>query len=88
MKEAMEKALTPGSLTFEQSLFKMIQQGIVAQDEALANADSPNNLLWLINNTQAGADIAGGKERKPEAKPAALTTSAPFSEFKLDMSET
>ncbi len=88
MKEAMEKALTPGSQTFEQSLFKMIQQGIVAQDEALANADSPNNLLWLINNTQAGADIAGGKERKPEAKPAALTTSAPFSEFKLDMSET
>ena len=88
MKEAMEKSLTPGSLTFEQSLFKMIQQGIVAQDEALANADSPNNLLWLINNTQAGADIAGGKERKPEAKPAALTTSAPFSEFKLDLSET
>ncbi|HLQ01980.1 MAG TPA: PilT/PilU family type 4a pilus ATPase [Burkholderiales bacterium] len=88
MKEAMEKSLTPGSLTFEQSLFKMIQQGIVAQDEALANADSPNNLLWLINNTQAGADIAGGKERKPEAKPAALTTSAPFSEFKLDMTET
>ncbi|HEX4798332.1 MAG TPA: PilT/PilU family type 4a pilus ATPase [Burkholderiales bacterium] len=88
MKEAMEKALTPGSLTFEQSLFKMIREGILAQDEALANADSPNNLLWLINNTQAGADIAAGKERKPEAKPAALTTSAPFSEFKLDMSET
>src|SRR3989475_8239047 len=88
MKEAMEKALTPGSLTFDQSLFKMIQQGIVAQDEALANADSPNNLLWLINNTQAGADIASGKERKSEAKPAALTTSAPFSEFKLDVTET
>ncbi len=88
MKEAMEKALTPGSQTFEQSLFKMIREGVLSQDEALANADSPNNLLWLINNTQAGADIAGGKERKPEAKPQALTTSAPFSEFKLDMTET
>jgi twitching motility protein PilU len=89
MKEAMEKALTPGSQTFEQSLFKMIREGTLSQDEALANADSPNNLLWLINNTQAGADIAGGKERRPEAKPAAaLTTSAPFSEFKLDTSET
>ncbi len=88
MKEAMEKALTPGSQTFEQSLFKMIREGVLSQDEALANADSPNNLLWLINNTQAGADIASGKERKSEAKPAALTTSAPFSEFKLDMTET
>jgi twitching motility protein PilU len=89
MKEAMEKALTPGSQTFEQSLFKMIREGTLSQDEALANTDSPNNLLWLINNTQAGADIAGGKERRPEAKPAAaLTTSAPFSEFKLDTSET
>jgi twitching motility protein PilU len=89
MKEAMEKSLTPGSLTFEQSLFKMIREGILSQDEALANADSPNNLLWLINNTQAGADIAGGKEPRPEARPsAALSTSAPFSEFKLDMSET
>jgi twitching motility protein PilU len=89
MKEAMEKALTPGSQTFEQSLFKMIREGTLSQDEALANADSPNNLLWLINNTQAGADIAAGKERKPGAKSAAaLTTSAPFSEFKLDTSET
>ncbi len=88
MKEAMEKALTPGSQTFEQSLFKMIREGVLSQDEALANADSPNNLLWLINNTQAGADIASGKERKSEAKPVALTPSAPFSEFKLDMTET
>src|SRR6266702_6105814 len=54
MKEAMEKALTPGSQTFEQSLCKMLREGVLSQDEALANADSPNNLLWLINNTQAG----------------------------------
>jgi twitching motility protein PilU len=88
MKEAMEKALTPGSQTFEQSLFKMIRDGLITQDEGLSNADSANNLLWLINNTAAGADFAAGKERSPEARPAALTTSAPFSEFKLDTSET
>jgi len=40
MKEAMEKALTPGSQTFEQSLFKMIRDGLITQDEALSNADS------------------------------------------------
>ena len=88
MKEAMEKALTPGSQTFEQSLFKMIRDGLITQDEALSNADSANNLLWLINNTAAGADFAAGKERSPEARRAALTSSAPFSEFKLDTSET
>jgi len=88
MKEAMEKALTPGSQTFEQSLFKMIRDGLITQDEALSNADSANNLLWLINNTAAGADFAAGKDRSPEARPAALTGSAPFSEFKRDTSET
>ena len=88
MKEAMEKALTPGSQTFEQSPFKMIRDGLITQDEALSNADSANNLLWLINNTAAGADFAAGKERSPEARRAALTSSAPFSEFKLDTSET
>ena len=88
MKEAMEKALTPGSQTFEQSLFKMIRDGLITQDEALSNADSANNLLWLINNTAAGADFAAGKERSPGARPAAAPTgSAPFSEFKLDETE-
>ncbi len=85
---AMEKALTPGSQTFEQSLFKMIRDGIITQDEGLANSDSANNLLWLINNTAAGADFAAGKERSPEAKPSSRPGSAPFSEFKLDTSET
>lgn len=88
MKEAMEKALSPGSQTFEQSLFKMIKDGTVTQDEALANSDSANNLLWLINNTDAGAAIAAGKELKPETRPGKLTSSAPFSEFKLDVDET
>src|SRR6266852_2427461 len=88
MKEAMEKALTPGSQTFEQSLFKMIRDGLITQDEGLSNADSANNLLWLINNTAAGADFAAGKERTPGARPAAAPTgSAPFSEFKLDETE-
>src|SRR6267143_1907635 len=88
MKEAMEKELTPGSQTFEQSLFKMIKDGLISQDEGHANADSANNLLWLMNNTAAGADVAAGKERNPGARPAAaLTSSAPFSEFKLDETE-
>ena len=86
MKEAMEKALTPGSQTFEQSLFKMIGDGVVTQDEALANADSANNLLWLINNTEAGAALAAGGEKRPQAKPMADPNTT-YSNFKLDATE-
>jgi len=87
MKEAMEKVLTAGSQTFEQSLFKMIRDGIVTQDEALSNADSANNLLWLINNTEAGADMALGKDPRPESRPGAAGPASSFSEFKLDVNE-
>jgi twitching motility protein PilU len=85
MKEAMEKALTPGSQTFEQSLFKMIGEGIVTQEEALANADSANNLLWLINNTEAGAAMAAGGEKKPQK--AMQDPNTTYSNFKLGETE-
>jgi twitching motility protein PilU len=87
MKEAMEKALTPGSQTFEQSLFKMIGDGLITQEEALANADSANNLLWLINNTEAGAAMAIGSEKRPERK-TATDANTTYSNFKLDVNET
>lgn len=88
MKEAMEKALTAGSQTFEQSLFKMIRDGIITQEEALANADSANNLLWLINNTEAGANLVAGKDPSLENKVSAPGSVGSFSDFKLDVSET
>ena len=90
IKEAMEKSLSPGSQTFEQCLFGMILEGKITQDEALANADSATNLLWLINNTEAGNAIkqvqAGEPQPRPEAKPAS-GGGASFSEFKLDTGE-
>jgi len=86
MKEAMEKALTPGSQTFEQSLFKMIGEGIVTQEEALANADSANNLLWLINNTEAGAALVAGGEKKPQGKPG-MDPNTTYTNFKLGETE-
>jgi len=90
IKEAMEKSLSPGSQTFEQCLFGMILEGKISQDEALANADSATNLLWLINNTEAGGAIkqaqAGVAQPAQEAKPASAG-GASFSEFKLDTGE-
>jgi len=88
MKEAMEKVLTPGSQTFEQALFKMLREGLVTQEEALASSDSASNLLWLINNTEAGADLAIGRDKKQDKPAAATPGGASFSAFKLDADET
>ncbi len=88
IKEAMEQSMSPGSQTFEQSLFQLYKAGTITLEEALANADSANNLHWLINNAAA--------EKKDEAKPlapaanpaATASTSesgASFSEFTLKM---
>ncbi len=54
IKEAMEQSLTPGSVTFEQALVSLYLEGEIGLDEALANADSPTNLSWLINNAKRG----------------------------------
>lgn len=50
IREAMEKSLAPGSQTFEQDLYRLYHEGVITLEEALANADSPTNLSWLINN--------------------------------------
>jgi twitching motility protein PilU len=71
MKDAMDKSMAPGSQTFEQCFFKMIREGVISQEEAMANADSPSNLIWLLNNTEAvpapGAP-GGVPQVAPEAK--------------------
>jgi twitching motility protein PilU len=88
MKDAMEKSLSPGSQTFEQALFKLLRDGVISQEEALANADSATNLLWLINNTEAGAELAAGKDSKSTSFDKMSSTqpivSTSFSDFKLD----
>ncbi|MYM24533.1 PilT/PilU family type 4a pilus ATPase [Duganella sp. FT135W] len=80
IKEAMEKSMSPGSQSFEQALLKLVQDGLVSQDEALANADSATNLLWLLNN---GPDSKLAKADEPEA-PKASPSEASFTEFTLN----
>jgi len=62
IKEAMEQTLAPGSQTFEQDLFHLYRDGVITLDEALANADSPTNLSWLINNSESNGN--GKQEEK------------------------
>jgi twitching motility protein PilU len=78
IKEAIDKSLSPGSQSFEAALLKLVKDGLVTQEEALANADSATNLLWLFNNDPSQA---------PEATPAqapAEPAGASFTEFTLD----
>jgi len=62
VKDAMERSLAEGSQTFEQDLARMIDEGTVTREEALAHADSPTNLLWRLQNamtpTKRAASVA------------------------------
>lgn len=66
IKEAMEKSLSPGSQSFESALLALVKSGLVTQEEALANADSATNLLWLLNNATT---TKGVNEVEETAKP-------------------
>lgn len=87
IKEAMEQSLAPGSQTFEQDLFRMFRDGIITLDEALANADSPTNLSWLINNSEFGASPNQERQRKdPVLDLSASQVDGPsFKEFTLSL---
>ena len=76
IKEAIEKSLSAGSQTFEQALLQLLDDGVITQEEALANADSVTNLYWLINN-QGKKHAALAAEDKPDEGPT-------FTEFTLN----
>jgi twitching motility protein PilU len=94
IKEAMEKSMAPGSQTFEQALFKLFMEGHITQDEAMANADSSSNMLWLINQATAGqltmnkTPIAPEALRSEEKKEGLLSRAADgdasFTNIKID----
>ncbi len=93
IKDALEKSMSPGSQTFEQALFKLFMAGTISQDEAMANADSATNMLWLINQATAGeisgqVTPAGGAGKKDEKKEGLLSGAGKgtsFGDIKIDM---
>ncbi|MCU0955892.1 MAG: PilT/PilU family type 4a pilus ATPase [Hydrogenophaga sp.] len=81
VREAMEKSLAEGSQTFEQDLARLIIDGIVSRNEGLAHADSPNNLLWRLQNdfnALKSLDTATPSEDEQ-------SEGATFTEFTLDV---
>jgi twitching motility protein PilU len=87
VKEAMEQSMSPGSQTFEQALVKLYRENVITLEEAMANADSANNLHWLINNTETeGAKKEQTLQVAPEASET-IESGASFSEFTLNMED-
>ncbi|MDR0700931.1 MAG: PilT/PilU family type 4a pilus ATPase [Azoarcus sp.] len=78
IKEAMEQSLAPGSRTFEQDLYRLYNEARISLDEALANADSPTNLHWLIDN---GGAIASHKKHADAKTAAGLEQPMPAASF-------
>ena len=81
-------ALALGGLAFERALVELVRSQRVSKEDALAQSDSPTNLLWLLENTEDSvADAAAAAQRNvPEAPAAAKPAEGPtFSEFMLNI---
>ena len=50
VREAMDNSIAQGSQTFEEDIARLISIGSVDRKEGLANADSPTNLMWRLQN--------------------------------------
>ncbi|MCW8908565.1 MAG: PilT/PilU family type 4a pilus ATPase [Sedimenticola sp.] len=59
VKEAMEQGTERGMQTFDQALYKLYKDGKITLEEALANADSRNNLSLKIRLSESGS-VEGG----------------------------
>ena len=53
VKEAMEQSMAEGSQTFEEDIARLITEERVTREEGLAQADSPTNLMWRLQNRTA-----------------------------------
>jgi twitching motility protein PilU len=81
VREAMEKSLAVGSQSFEQDLARLVIDGLVSRNEALGHADSPNNLMWRLQNDFNASKTNQAATPSEEDQSDAAT----FTEFTLDV---
>ena len=80
VKEAMDNSIAEGSQTFEQDLARLINDGIIDRKEGLANADSPTNLMWRLQN-----DTTRYSANQPQKDDEAVSDEPSFTEITLDV---
>ena len=79
VKEAMDNAIAEGSQTFEQDLARLILENRIDRKEGLANADSPTNLMWRLQNDSGRLNPnKPQEEERPSDEPS-------FTEITLDV---
>lgn len=59
IKEVMAKSENMGMKTFDSALYDLYREGLISEDEALKNADSPNNVRLKIKFAKEGGDDGG-----------------------------
>jgi twitching motility protein PilU len=66
LKEIMDKSEEQGMQTFDSHLFRLYKEGRISLEEALKNADSPNNMKVKVNLMQdlPGQDNEANREAK------------------------
>ena len=62
LKEALEQGTNEGCQTFDESLFRLAADGKIDAEQALANADSANNLRLRLRNDEIAKGQAADKE--------------------------
>lgn len=77
IKEAMENSMADGSQSFEHDIARMIVEGVVDRKEGLANADSPTNLMWRMQNDFSKVAQPAAAQEEDEG--------ASFTEITLDV---
>jgi twitching motility protein PilU len=73
LKEAMEKSENIGMQTFDSHLLRLYKDGIISLDEALANADSPNNLKLKINLSEGYGSVSPATRHVDPVKSGAVS---------------
>ncbi len=62
LKETISRSRELGMMTFDQSLFELYQQGVIGFDEALAYADSSNDVRMMIKMATGGRFDTGSMD--------------------------
>ena len=81
VREAMEQSLAEGSQSFEQDLARLITDSVVSRTEGLSHADSPNNLIWRLQNDFKAAKLSATPAPMDEDNPDTAT----FTDFTFDV---
>lgn len=82
IKEIMEKSENLGMRTFDSALFHLYKDGKISLEDAVANADSANNLRLRIKLAEKNEDARAPKiETKPEVSAASSFNELSLEEF-------